>query len=242
MLPVLLSLFLVGTTNAQVGGYPQITEQTCDAMRSCGEGLECYSFPSIGLRCAQPNPCSYYKCPAGTQCLIAESYPGKLTCSCTGPECPISSDAETVVEYDVLTKTTIYITKSNGEPVSNNITIWKATTGNRGILETATTSVGYIGELAVENSKLVMETSAGKNPINIMPEAAIAASETPDNKSIKKIELKEESQKPIYFIEGVKRARILFVFPVSLDIKTKISAETGKVISIEKPWWSFLAW
>jgi hypothetical protein len=60
--------------------YPQITEKPCDAINPCPEGLECFSFPSIGLRCAQPNPCTYFKCPEGTQCTIAESFPGQVKC------------------------------------------------------------------------------------------------------------------------------------------------------------------
>jgi hypothetical protein len=173
---------------------------------------------------------------------MAESYPEQLFCGCNGPECPSSGDFQTTVEYNAQTKTTIYTTQSNKEPVSNDITIWTATSGNGGILETVVASVGYTGGLSVEDSKLFMETSAGKKIINVMPEDAIASSETPNSESIQKIELRVESQKPIYSIEGAKRARILFLFPVNLEIKTKISAETGQVISVEKPWWSFLAW
>jgi len=34
----------------------------------------------------------------------------------------------------------------------------------------------------------------------------------------------------------------MIFIPVELEIKTKISAETSDVISVHKPWWSFLAW
>lgn len=66
--------------------YPKITEQTCDAMNLCPEGLECFNFIEIGLRCAQPNPCSYYKCPDNTQCIIAESSPPQVICGCIAPK------------------------------------------------------------------------------------------------------------------------------------------------------------
>jgi uncharacterized membrane protein YkoI len=56
------------------------------------------------------------------------------------------------------------------------------------------------------------------------------------------IELREESQQPIYSVKGMTQTKLLFVIPVSMKIETKISAETGNVISVSKPWWSFLAW
>lgn len=242
VLPVSLGLFLVSMSNAQVSEYPQITEQFCDAINPCPEGLECFSFPGIGLRCTQPNPCSYFKCPQGTQCGIAESYPGQVMCSCVGPECPATSEDEQTVSYDLLTQTVIHTIDQNEQPVSHDISLWKTTPGNKGILETTFASVECSNELIVEESKLFMKTSVGKEPINVMPEDAIAVSETPNIESIKKIELKEESQKSVYSVKGIKQARILFIFPVSLEIETKVNAETGKIISVKKPWWSFLAW
>ncbi len=242
ILPVLLGLFLVSMTNAQVSEYPQITDQWCDAINRCPEGLECYSFPGIGLRCAQPDPCSYFKCPTNkTQCAILESYPGRVMCSCVGPECPATSGGEQSVSYDLLTQTVVHTIDQNKQTVSHDVSLWKTAPGNKGILETTFASVEYSNELTIEESTLFMKTSVGKKPINVMPEDAIAVSETPNTESIKKIELKEESQKPVYSIKGVKRSRILFIFPVSLEIETKVNAETNQVISVKKPWWSFLA-
>lgn len=239
---IVFGLFLIPLVSAQISGYPQITEQFCDAMIPCPEGLECFSFPGIGLRCTQPNPCSYYKCPIGTQCVVAESYPGQVICSCVGPECPAASGAEETVEYDLLTQTVIHVIKPDEQTVSHNISLWKATPGNKSILETALASAEYSNELVVENSKLFMRTSAGKKQINVLPEEAIGVSETPNIGSIKKIELEEESQRPIYSVEGEKPVKILGIFSITLGIETKVSAETGDVISVNKPWWSFIAW
>ena len=61
--------------------YQEITGQACDAENPCPEDLECFSFPDIGLRCADPNPCSYFDCPPWAQCVIAESYPGQVMCT-----------------------------------------------------------------------------------------------------------------------------------------------------------------
>ncbi|HBE89668.1 MAG: hypothetical protein A3G57_03990 [Candidatus Andersenbacteria bacterium RIFCSPLOWO2_12_FULL_45_8] len=239
-LPVLLGLLLTSMTKAQLSEYPQITDQWCDAMNRCPSGLECYSFPGIGLRCAQPNPCSYFNCLQGTQCGIAESYPGQIMCQCVGPECPAVSNAEEPVSYDLQTQTVIYTVGQSEQPVSHDISLWKTTPGNKGILETIFASVEYSNELTVKESKLFMKTPVGEKPINVMPEDAIAVSETPNTELIKKIELKEEAQKPIYSVEGIKRAKLFFIISVSMQIETKISAEFGSIVSIKKPWWSFL--
>jgi len=240
---ILLSLFLVNLANAQISEYPQITEQWCDATNPCPEELECYRFPDIGLRCAQKNPCSYYECPSRTQCGILEMYPGIVTCSCFGPECPATSGDEDTVSYDSLTQTVVYTIGPDEQTVSHNISLWKTTDENRGILETPTTSIGYHGKIVVKQSKLFMNTPTGEKPINILPEDAIneakGIAETPE---IKKVELKVESGKPIYSVKGIKQEKLFFIIPVSMEIETKIDAETRDVISINKPWWDFLSW
>ena len=215
--------------------YPQITDQWCDAANPCPEGLECFSFPGIGLRCAQTNPCSYFRCPEGTQCSVAESYPGQVICSgkCEGKYC------EAGVSYNAVTGKVEVMRAGRKEPT--DVTI-RTAPGYKGILETPTISVKASGELVIEESKLLMKTSVGKKPINIMPEDAITVSATPDKKLIKEIELREESQKPVYSVKGIKQARLLFIIPVSMEIETKIDAETKDVISVNKPWWSFLCW
>jgi membrane-bound ClpP family serine protease len=56
----------------------KITNISCDAVIKCPEGLECYSFPDIGTRCAELNPCDYF-C-KGKECLVLESYPEQIRC------------------------------------------------------------------------------------------------------------------------------------------------------------------
>lgn len=59
----------------------EISEISCSIEQPCPEALECFSFPEIGTRCAQPNPCSYYQCPEGMKCLVGEIYPPIVSCS-----------------------------------------------------------------------------------------------------------------------------------------------------------------
>jgi hypothetical protein len=99
-----------------------------------------------------------------------------------------------------------------------------------------------VSNLIIENSQLFMETPAGKKSINIKPQEAITLSATPNPESIQDLKLKEESQRPVYSVKGKKQVKLLFIIPVSMEIETKVDAQTGDVISIKKPWWSFLAW
>ena len=52
------------------------------------------------------------------------------------------------------------------------------------------------------------------------------------------IELDEDG---IYRIQGKKKARLFFLFPVREKIRAQIDAETGEIIKIRNPWWGFLA-
>jgi len=97
-------------------------------------------------------------------------------------------------------------------------------------------------KLIIEENKLSIETTEGKRQIKVSPEIASEKAIATGIQEVKKIELKKEATKPLYSVEGTKRARLLFIFPVTLRIETKIDAGTSEVISVKKPWWSFLAW
>jgi len=58
-----------------------ITDIYCDAETPCPEGYTCIVFPDKGKPvCARDNPCSYYTCPSGKICNVAESYPLQVIC------------------------------------------------------------------------------------------------------------------------------------------------------------------
>lgn len=44
-----------------------------------------------------------------------------------------------------------------------------------------------------------------------------------------------------YDYDGEKKAKLFFVIPVNVEVQAKIDPETGKVLEIKNPWWSFLA-
>jgi len=85
-----------------------------------------------------------------------------------------------------------------------------------------------------------MNTSAGQQQINIMPEDAVNISGA--TLSNAKVALKEINQKPVYSVIGARQARLFLIIPVQMEINTEVDAGTGSVISVSKPWWSFLVW
>ncbi len=248
VLVVLIGLSFANIANAQVDeyfGYPQITEQWCDLDNHCPLGLECNHFPGIGLRCSEPNPCSWFNCPGNTECFVRLTYPGQVVCFDRDPrERPFyPNDGDDVgVVFDLLTRTVIDITRPDKPTESRNVSLWEDATGNRGILDTPNGSAEHFEELFIEDFKLFMETSVGRKKINVLPEDAMKISGVSNIALTQEIELKEKSEKPVYSVIGVREARILFIFPIRLEIKTIVSAETAQIISVEKPWWSFLAW
>jgi len=251
MIVVSMSLFLVNIINVQASEYSQIIEQVCNECTICPDGFECINFPNIGSRCAEPDPCSYYQCSLNTECNILKKEIAmicsdgrnvgavpRLICECVGPECP-DTGGEIGISYNVEIGEVEIIKGSKKTLIGVTL---RTAPGYDGILDTPVASAKLSKEVVIEDSKLLMKTSIGKKIINIMPEDAIAVSGTPDQESIQEIELKEEVNKPIYLVRGTKRAKLFFFIPVSMKIESKIDAEAGKILTIKKPWWSFLAW
>jgi len=43
-----------------------------------------------------------------------------------------------------------------------------------------------------------------------------------------------------YQYKGEKKAKLFFVFPINISVQAEIDPETGEVLKIKNPWWSFL--
>ena len=99
--------------------------------------------------------------------------------------------------------------------------------------------VQSVEQITIRDSKLFMKTDEGEKQINVLPEQAISSSEL-SKSEVNKIELKKEGQIPIYFIEGSKPVKFLGLFSVTMNIQSSVNVENGSVISVNKPWWSFL--
>lgn len=96
-------------------------------------------------------------------------------------------------------------------------------------------------KLILEENKLSLETEKGEKQIRVLPDLAYRKTLEKEVQEIKEVELKQEAEKPIFSVRGTKKAKLFFLFPVTLNIETKIDAETSEILSVRKPWWSFFA-
>lgn len=118
--------------------------------------------------------------------------------------------------------------------------VLRSTGENKGTIESGSVSAEYSGELAVEQSKIYMRTSSGKKQVVVTPED-IAAISGLLKEHVLEMKLAEQAGKPLYSVKGMKQARLLFIIPVSMEVEIDVDAETGNVVSMKKPWWSFMA-
>ena len=99
----------------------------------------------------------------------------------------------------------------------------------------ATTELAVI----IQGEKFLVKTANGQKQIVISPSSA---SLTALNSEIAdEIILADQSGIAVYKIFKTKEAKLLFFIPVTINIVATVDAETGNLISIEQPWWSFLA-
>jgi len=54
------------------------------------------------------------------------------------------------------------------------------------------------------------------------------------------LDLKLENGKPVYESVSTVNSKVLWFLPVQMEVKSKINAENGKLVSEQKPWWAFL--
>lgn len=96
------------------------------------------------------------------------------------------------------------------------------------------------GETCQEDGKCIFKEI---EKVNITEEEATEKAVTKNKIQItNSVELEEQDGKAVYVVEGTKRKRILFLFPVNVNIETTIDAQSGEVLKTKNPWWSFLAW
>ena len=85
--------------------------------------------------------------------------------------------------------------------------------------------------------------------IRVLPQTASAQAQSHLNASCDdnncSVELKEvgsgSETKTVYEVEVEKPCRVFGVFQSSMTVKADVDVETGEVISVNKPWWAFVA-
>lgn len=94
----------------------------------------------------------------------------------------------------------------------------------------------------IEEKKLYIKTDEAKTQVKVLPStAAERAQEALLSHRIKTIILEIVNKKPFYTIDGEQDANMLGFIPTKIPVTTKVSAETGEVTDIAKPFWAILA-
>ncbi len=133
------------------------------------------------------------------------------------------------------------ITEKDEEPVPISI---KGSADKTITVKTKESEAVTSEKIVIQESKLYMEVNdKKKSEIKVLPEEASAkAVEAVGKGQVDKIELKQEAEKPVYSVRVIKKAKLFRLIPITMRIETKVDAETGDVLSVKKPWWSFFVW
>lgn len=92
--------------------------------------------------------------------------------------------------------------------------------------------------LKVENSKISVVTPIGAKAVNVLPDEVLNKTEIA-NQTIESLNLVVKNNAPTYEVKAKKQVKILGLIPIDMDITTQISAESGNVTAVIKPWWYF---
>ena len=107
-------------------------------------------------------------------------------------------------------------------------------------------------ETVQNKTKLKMRLSNGRNAeIKIMPDTAsetalqrlrlkVCSEENNCTIQLKEVGKGNQTQ-AAYEIQVQRHAKLLGIFRLKMQTKAQISAETGELIRVKKPWWAFLA-
>jgi len=206
---------------------PQIAAPICD------EGMKFETFTGA-------NGCLEGKCVSTDSTTTSGGTSSTKTCQvgciCNRGTITCPNEQQSTITTEIQT-TSVGGTSTQDETSTSTISISKTGTGGTSI-QSGDVEVITSENVSVINSKLTMQTSTGSTKeIKVMPNEVSVILGT---SSIETNELKEESEKAVYSVTGTKKGKIIAVFPVEMKISAKVDAETGSVISIEKPWWSFL--
>ncbi len=91
------------------------------------------------------------------------------------------------------------------------------------------------GNIKLEYSnKILMAVESGR-PIKVLPSELISIVKG----EIEEVEMVDE-EAPRYKIKSREKGKFLWVVPVTVAKESQVNAESGRLISEDRPWWSFL--
>lgn len=101
-----------------------------------------------------------------------------------------------------------------------------------------------------EHNELMVKTQAGEKEVGVLPDAAVqklleqgifsktqTAVGTGETQTKQEVTLTEKNGMVEYTVKGQKEEKFLGLFPVTAQVEARISAETGAVTSVSRPWY-----
>ncbi len=169
---------------------------------------------------------------------------GGASASTTTKTIPTSEKTKSNLENTIASIGSQAVTSSvNSIGVSNTFSVNSqestVSSSNGEIIATAASNI----QVSTSEGKAYATKGDGvKQEIKVDPANALnSVKESIKTETIREIKVTEYKNKIVYEISAEKQVKILALIKSNMNIKFNIDVEEGKIISVEKPWWSFLA-
>lgn len=97
------------------------------------------------------------------------------------------------------------------------------------------------GTIEIDNETVYIKTRKNvRKELKVLPENASETARLRVNYHlIRAVEIESGDDDVYYAVKGTQLGKILWIFPVEMDVQTDIDIGSGEVKNIHKPWWSF---
>lgn len=114
--------------------------------------------------------------------------------------------------------------------------------GKNGVITIVNEGVSVQTEFPViidpKTGTVAIKTTNGVTLVNSLPSQAMRGLKTEDKPTIvKSAVLGAQDGKPYYNVKGTQQGKLFGLIPVNTNIETKIDAQNGLTISVDRPWY-----
>lgn len=93
--------------------------------------------------------------------------------------------------------------------------------------------------IRIENNQLILNASGTERVLTVLPAQAMNQLRA-TNLTITNMSLIQDNERSVYKISEKRKAKLIGLFEVELEVESRIDATNGELISSLRPWWSFL--
>lgn len=96
--------------------------------------------------------------------------------------------------------------------------------------------------IEIDNETVYIKTLKGvRKELKVLPENASETAKLRVNYHlVKAVEIQSDDGSVYYAIKGTQLGKLLWLFPVEMDVQTDVDINSGEVKQVHRPWWSFL--